>query len=290
MPRPSIARKAGAVPTIDADWKSAMARLKGRSASKLRGPRSGFDLLDSKLRGIHGVSVLGGMPGVGKTTLALQIASQTAELEGTAVLWASAEMHRHDVLERLAARMAFEQDSSTTDFKALKQRFAKVGAMVAVDDGRTAPLDLCRSTRKLMKQTSADHGLLVVDSLQAVVMRHGGADGTDSMKLSIDGTLDDMYQAAYRGGFAVLLISHVPKGMENRGGVFGYSGSGGIDYLADTTLQLVDPLQEDGDDEPDPTPPESVMRELRVIKQRFGSPCRIDLEFLPAEHRFKEQA
>lgn len=81
----------------------------------------------------------------------------------------------------------------------------------------------------------------------------------------------------------------MPKGVEEPRGAFGFSGSGGIDYLVDSTLQLVDAGPSGGKGARGKVGEEKVERELHLIKNRFGRPGTIHFDFYPAEHRFEEQ-
>jgi replicative DNA helicase len=262
------------VRTIDLDWEAVERRRDRRASGELRGLRTGLGALDDALCGLHGLTVLGGAPGVGKTTLALQLAAKVVELNDVPVHWATWEMWRSDVIERLHAQLAVGASG------AHRERFRAVGRLVSVHH-RNGDLQGARASMvALMSQRGASTGLLVVDSLQALITRTS-APGTENPKQAIDRLLMEAAELAHGDGFAVLFISHVPKGAEGRAATFTFSGSGGIDYLVDTTAQLVGPDAEDGDT--------VVDRDLHIIKTRFGRPTVVSMDFHLGEHRFEVQ-
>ena len=183
-------------------------------------------------------------------------------------------MKRPDIVERLHARLAF--GSAGTH----RERFRAVGKRISVSH-RDGDLKGARDSMvALMRQQGASKGLLVVDSLHGLV-NMACPHFAENQKPAIDRTLMEAADLAYADGFAVLFISHVPKGAEGRAATFTFSGSGGIDYLVDTTMQFGGPDVEDGDT--------VVDRELHVIKARFGRPTVVSLEFYLGEHRFEVQ-
>jgi replicative DNA helicase len=73
-----------------------------QNAGKLLGVPTGFGDLDSLINGIRGITVLAGLPSMGKTTLALNIA-QNAAAKDYPVLLFSLEMDKEELTEKMVA-------------------------------------------------------------------------------------------------------------------------------------------------------------------------------------------
>lgn len=88
--------------------------------------KTGFDKLDSKLGGgmYPGLYVLGSIPSLGKTALALQLADRIAE-QGQSVLFFSLEMSRYEMICRSLTRELYEQEQNKeiTTGNVLKSRY-----------------------------------------------------------------------------------------------------------------------------------------------------------------------
>jgi KaiC/GvpD/RAD55 family RecA-like ATPase len=70
----------------------------GDGSRKYEGLESGLGLIDDLIGGLHRFVLMAGMGGVGKSTLAIQMAMGVAEKENVPVIYYSFEMGRHDVL------------------------------------------------------------------------------------------------------------------------------------------------------------------------------------------------
>jgi len=77
----------------------------GDGSREYLGIRTGFNKLDKWSRGLRGMIILGGEPGKGKTTLALQLAYGACEL-GTPVVFYSLEMPRELIFTKILNRLA----------------------------------------------------------------------------------------------------------------------------------------------------------------------------------------
>lgn len=276
VPRESRVIDPWRVETVADFYKEAWDDADAHASGRLRGVSTGFPRLDGALSGLHDVTVLGGLPGIGKTTLAFQIGWQAAE-QGAAVIYVSAEMHAADLRARLVAMLRAQSGA------AAKREFKSVGRRVAILDGPSASVeDAKKEMAALKKQVRSKRGLVVIDSLQALALaRRTHRRERDEMKGVIDREMAQVRETAHKGGFAALVISHMPKGTQGRVEQFTFSGSGGIDYGADVTALLVaDEGEEEG--------ATRVGRRVEFLKNRFGSLASLRFTFYPAEHRYEE--
>lgn len=80
-----IGQIAGKVPTAKDDWAEFSEQLCAGHGSEFLGLKTGLGPLNKATLGLRGLSVLGGIPGQGKSSLALQLATDIARIEGVPV-------------------------------------------------------------------------------------------------------------------------------------------------------------------------------------------------------------
>ena len=80
--------------------------------TQVKKTRTGFDKLDNLLNGglPNGLITLGAIPSLGKTTFALQVADNMANMENTKVLFFSLEMSRFDIISKSLSRLSYLAD------------------------------------------------------------------------------------------------------------------------------------------------------------------------------------
>lgn len=167
--------------------------------------RTGFSELDTVLGGgivAGGVVLLAGQPGIGKSTLLLQIASRVAGSD--AVLYASGEESASQVKLR-AQRLGADGDD--------KLSFV---ASTSADDVAATIRD-------------GNHKLVIVDSIQTLSLADiSSAPGTVSQ---ITNSANVVIRAAKEAGAAVILVGHVTK----EGSI---AGPKVLEHLVDVVLQF----------------------------------------------------
>jgi DNA repair protein RadA/Sms len=148
------------------------------------------------------VILLGGEPGVGKSTLLLQLAGSLAD-SGAPVLVASAEESAEQVAMR-AARLGVEHD----------------GIALVADDDIDAVISLCDQVRPLV---------LVVDSIQT--MGVGEISAAPGGVAQVRESAARLVRLAKTTGVAVVLVGHVTK----EGGL---AGPKMLEHMVDVVLYL----------------------------------------------------
>jgi len=165
---------------------------------------AGFGVADRVLGGglVPGsVILLGGEPGIGKSTLLLQIAAAVQQA-GRSVLYASGEESREQVrlrAERIGRGASSLPFLATSDLEEI---------LVAAEAARPA--------------------LLCIDSIQTVTIDEGGAPGGVSQVRACAARAQEF---AKRSGTAVVLIGHVTKGG-------GLAGPRALEHLVDVVLHF----------------------------------------------------
>lgn len=149
-----------------------------------------------------GVILIAGQPGIGKSTLLMQISAHVAKK--SPVLYISGEESAQQVAMR-ASRLG-----------ASKEEFLQFASSTSADDIAATIRD-------------AKHGLIIVDSIQTLAMAEiSSAPGTVSQ---ITNSSNLIIQAAKKSGAAVILVGHITK----EGGI---AGPKTLEHLVDVVLNF----------------------------------------------------
>ena len=271
-----------------------------KNASGITGTATGFVDLDNQLTGLHGgeLIVLAARPGIGKTSLAMNIAIHVALKENRAAAVFSLEMPAVQLLTRMLATHA------RVDMKKLRggrltpgdeeriQQGANelYGCKLYIDDtGGLSGFDLRAKARRL-KQKEPSLGLIVIDYLQ--LMHQKGK--VESRQLEVSEISRGLKQLAKELDVPIIALSQLNRKVEERKGgkpmLSDLRESGAIEQDADVVM-FIHREDEEGD-EGGPPPPQraSMPCELIVAKQRNGPVGSIDLIFLAEYTRFESRA
>ena len=272
-----------------------------KSTSGITGTATGFVDLDNQLTGLHGgeLIVLAARPGIGKTSLAMNIALHVAGPENRAAAVFSLEMPSAQLVMRMLATHA------RIDMKKLRggrlspadEERIQTGAAelfnlkVFVDDsGGLSSFDLRAKARRL-KQKEPSLGLIVIDYLQ--LMHQKGK--VESRQLEVSEISRGLKQLAKELDVPIIALSQLNRKVEERKGgkpmLSDLRESGAIEQDADVVM-FIHREEEEG---ADGAPPASNGRtaipcELIVAKQRNGPVGSIDLVFMAEYTRFESRA
>lgn len=271
------------------------------SSSGITGIPTGYVDLDLQLTGLHGgeLIVLAARPGIGKTSLAMNIAMNIAMKENKAVGIFSLEMPADQLLMRLLA------SQGRVDMKKLRggrlspsdeERFQEVAgqlynAPLYIDDtGALSPFDLRAKARRL-KQKNGDLGLIVIDYLQ--LMHQKGK--VESRQLEVSEISRSLKAMAKELSVPIMALSQLNRKVEERKGgkpmLSDLRESGAIEQDADVVM-FIHREEESGGEEGGGEAPArgAIPVELIVAKQRNGPVGSIDLVFLAEYTRFESRA
>ncbi|MEW6430470.1 MAG: replicative DNA helicase [Myxococcota bacterium] len=273
-----------------------------QSSSGITGTATGFIDLDNQLTGLHGgeLIILAARPGIGKTSLAMNIAIHVALHEKLPVAIFSLEMPSVQLLTRMLATHA------RIDMKKLRggrlarneeERISEAanelyGLKMYIDDsGGLSSFDLRAKARRL-KQKEGQIGLIVIDYLQ--LMHQKGK--VESRQLEVAEISRALKQLAKELDTPILALSQLNRKVEERKGgkpmLSDLRESGAIEQDADVVLFIHRDEEGDGEGgEPSSQPYRSAIPvELIVAKQRNGPVGSIDLVFLAELTRFESRA
>lgn len=230
----SPAKPRGTAVPAAANRPQSLAGVQGEEGRRLT---TGMPELDALLGGglaPGGALLVAGEPGVGKSTLLLQLAGGAAR-SGARVLYASGE----ESAARLKSR-AERLGLSARELESLGERLAVLASCEAAD-----VLDVLGAMEP--------PGLVIVDSVQTLraPMVDGGAGGTAGSPSQVRAVAALLQEAARDAGAALVLVGHVTK----EGAI---AGPKLLEHMVDTVVFL-----ESTDDG-------GRHRLLRVIKNRYG--------------------
>jgi replicative DNA helicase len=225
----------------------AQAAYEARQAGHPRGPVTGLSALDEALGGFlaPGLHVLQAAPGAGKTAMGLQIASSCSF---PAVI-VSVEMPTLELFRRLIARntRTFLGKLKSGELPAKEiERLALATAeklpQLALMDGTRgfASAEIIKDAAIGLRDTfKAQNTLIVVDSLHVWAKSgRGAAGGALTDYDALNGALIVAAEIAAASSCPLLLIAHRNRAGQKDGGMHASKGTGDIEYLAESLIDL----------------------------------------------------
>lgn len=214
------------------------------------GLSTGIGALDDLLQGgLHPgqLVVIGGRPGHGKTTLALQIALRAAR-DGAGTAFFSLEMQEDEMVRRSLAhlvnnhRLALRlRNRSAEDWNALAQARSEFAALPLHIDDRKRPTVGQIGLRLRAIQRRMKLGLVVVDYLGLMAPPLGMERANQSAQL--EATTSTLKAMAGDLGVPIVLAAQLNRGVEaredKRPTASDFRGSGGVEQDADVALLVV---------------------------------------------------
>jgi replicative DNA helicase len=259
--------------------------------SPVTGIETGFTELDKMSAGLHAADliIVAARPGLGKTSLCLNIAQHAAIKRGQTVGIFSLEMSREQLVKRLLCAEA-EVDSHKVNTGYLnKEDWSRLGRAAAglsqtkifIDDSAGISIVEMRSKARRLKH---EHGLdlLIVDYLQ---LMSGATQRYENRTQEISQISRGLKALAKELSVPVVAISQLNRAVESRGRdhrpqLSDLRESGSIEQDADLVLFIYrEELQ-------NPTEENSGIAEIIVSKQRNGPTGKFELAFIKQFTKF----
>lgn len=214
---------------------------------ELRGIPTGFRDLDKMLAGLQrsDLIILAARPSVGKTTLALDIARQTATKHNMSVGIFSLEMSASQLTQRMLAaesqvsawNLRTGNISSDREFSVISEALDRLAkAKIYIDDKAANTIVSMRSVaRRWMSEYGLD--MIIVDYLQLMA----STKDYDSMVNQVTEISRSLKQLARELNVPVLALSQLSRAVEARGGrprLSDLRDSGSIEQDADVVMFL----------------------------------------------------
>lgn len=263
----------------------------------MMGVPTGFAALDNGISGLNpGLTLLGGGPGKGKTTLAAQIAARVAEADP--VVYVTFENSPQDLLLKMVAARAGLNDQSLkrgmqdlAPFHRAAEAFAPVAARLVIVSGtsRTTLAGFRELAREAMHRHGADRCLLVADYLQTWAKSSAEFAGRASVRERVEALGVGLREVALELNSPVLALTSLNRAQggygnqdEERASLDALKESGDLEYAADVVLMLT------GSKRPSTDSRKAVT--LHVLKNRQGSNGQqCNLTFRPARGTFEDE-
>lgn len=270
-----------------------------KASTGITGLSTGFLDLDNQLTGLHPgeLIILAARPGIGKTSLAMNIGLHVALKENKAVGVFSLEMPSVQLVSRLLATSARVDMKKLRggrltphDEEKIQEAAAPLfNAPIYIDDsGSLSSFDLRAKARRL-KQKDPSLSLIVIDYLQ--LMHQKGR--VESRQLEVSEISRALKSLAKELGVPIIALSQLNRKVEERKDgkpmLSDLRESGAIEQDADVVMFIHrdDGGEEDGGAQNFKT---TIPVELIIAKQRNGPVGSIDLVFLSEYTRFESRA
>ncbi len=247
------------------------------------GVATGFHLLDTMLGGLQpsDLIVLAARPGMGKTSLALNIALHAAKHNGAQIAFFSLEMSREQLVQRLLAQEAHLDSQQLRmgrlyheDEWARLEQAAEIlrTCRIYIDDtAALSPFELRTKARRLHAEYGLD--MIVVDYMQ---LMHGGRRSENRVQ-EISFISRTMKQLARELRVPVMALSQLSRQVENRADkhpqLSDLRESGSIEQDADLVLFIYREGKYNKESD------RAHIAEIVVAKHRNGPTGSVDLFF-----------
>ncbi|NBV77375.1 replicative DNA helicase [bacterium] len=259
----------------------------------MRGVPTGFKELDTMLSGFQksDLIILAARPSMGKTSLALDIARQTAVNHKTAVGIFSLEMSSQQLVDRMLSaqsgvnswRLRTGRVKEADDFERLQMGMASLSeAPIYIDDKASSSVLTMRSVARRLK-TEKDLGLIIIDYLQLIIPTHSRA--SDSMVQQVTEISRALKGMARELDVPVLALSQLSRAVEQRGGkprLSDLRDSGSIEQDADVVMFIHREDMSGNRTENEKT----GITEVLIEKHRNGPVGKVELKFNEATASF----
>jgi replicative DNA helicase len=247
-----------------------------KSGGGIRGVPTGFSDLDDALAGLQqsNLIILAARPGVGKTSLAMNIAQYVAVEIKRPVGFFSLEMSREELVDRLLVAQADIDAWRLKTGKLSEDDFTKLSNAMGVlaeaplyidDTPALSILEMRTKARRLQVETGVD--LIVVDYLQLARSRQ-----LENRVQEVSEISQGLKNLARELKVPVMALSQLSRAVETRGGkkpqLADLRESGSIEQDADVVMFL---WREDDEN------PENIM--LDIAKHRNGPLKSVPLRF-----------
>jgi replicative DNA helicase len=284
------------VPQVLADAESRR-RQREETGSAVLGVTTGLTQLDHILGGLsEGLYLLAGPPGMGKTTLALQVAAAaTKDVPVVVVTFEHAPANL--TLKLLCGRAGVNLRDVQRGYADLAQlrhaaeAWAPVAQRLAVVEGSSqlTVAQVRAQARRAMRQHQAERCLVVVDYLQVWAKVAEDLRGNFSVRERVDMLGGLLRELALGLRSPVLALASQNRSAGNYGSGKGSAAldslkeSGDLEYAADVVLFLTEAQEHRA------TPPARAV-ELTVAKNRHGDTGKVGLIFRPDLGTMREEA
>lgn len=254
-----------------------------------------------------GLYVIGAEPGMGKTTLCLQLADNFAKA-GNHVAYFSLEMSESELIKKSFSRMSYldnicsqkydyneigkiihdkEEDSIKLKDEYLKSIYPRLNIITPTDRKKNICVDNLKATFVNYWYTHRLRPIVIIDYLQLLKVTDG--DESDGVRLDTSIIINVLKDLSKQYQVPVFVISALNRASystnrKNKDEMIGldcFKETGGIEYTADCLMVLTN---NDSFDE------EEIDVDINILKNKYGPKnVKIPFTFIPKYNCFKEK-
>ena len=265
-----------------------------RSDNEFPGLSTGLHDLDRKINGLNKSDLLliAARPGMGKTSLALNIALDVAKKSAKTVAFFSLEMSREQLAMRLLSNESFVDNQKLLTGRLTEEEWTKIGIAssalsqtdIRVDDNPS--ISVAEMNAKCRRLDNL--GLVLIDYLQLMTSAGNGQTSNNANRVQV---VSDISRAlkimAKELNVPVICLSQLSRANESRTDkrpmLSDLRESGAIEQDADEVLFIY------RDDYYHPDTPEKNVAEIIVAKNRHGETGTVKLQWLPQFTTFSDR-
>ena len=265
-----------------------------RSENEFPGVSTGLRDLDKKINGLNksDLVLIAARPGMGKTSIALNIALAAAKKTAKTVAFFSLEMSREQLAMRLLSNESFVDNQKLVTGKLSEEEWTKIGIAssalsqtdIRVDDNPT--ISVAEMNAKCRRLDNL--GLVLIDYLQLMTSAGTGQTSNNANRVQV---VSDISRAlkimAKELNVPVVCLSQLSRANESRTDkrpmLSDLRESGAIEQDADEVMFIY------RDDYYNPNSEEKNVAEIIVAKNRHGETGTVKLQWLPQFTTFADR-
>ena len=265
--------------------------------SAYKGIPTGFRRLDQITHGLQAgaLIVLAARPGMGKTSLAMNIVEHAAFNADKTCAVFSLEMPRAEIVQRLlcshakvSMSKALSGSLSTSDWKRLMRsadKLKKSNNVFIDDSSRITPGEIISKCRRL-KTTRGGVDMVMIDYIQLMSSGDSTTAGSENRQQEIASITRDLKIMAKELGVPVIALSQLRRIQSKEPQLSDLRESGAIEQDADIVMFINRQDQTATQEELDTGKVVKGASELHIAKHRAGEQGRIPLKFIGEYTKF----
>ena len=267
------------------DVMSQLAELSARGGKSVPGLSTGLSAVDAKINGMNksDLLLLAARPGMGKTSMALNVALSAARESGKTVAIFSLEMSREQLVTRLIAAEGLVENTRLTTGNLREsdwQRIAEAASNLSRMDIRIDDNPLLTAADMNAKCRRLDNlGLVVIDYLQLMTSAGGKGYSGENRQQAVSDISRMLKIMAKELQVPVLCLSQLSRANEKRDNkrpmLSDLRESGAIEQDADIVMFLYRDDYYNADTE------KRNVAECIVAKNRHGETGKVELRWMP---------
>ena len=261
-----------------------------------KGVPTGFKRLDKMTNGLQAgaLIVLAARPGMGKTSLAMNLVEHAALRAGKTCAVFSLEMPRQEIVQRLicayanvSLKNALSGELSAKEWKKLMLAGDQLKkSNIFIDDSsRVTPAEILSKCRRL-KTTAGGVDLIMIDYIQLMSSGDSKMAGAENRQQEVASITRDLKIMAKELGVPVIALSQLRRITSNEPQLSDLRESGAIEQDADIVMFISRPDQFAS---PEDIASGKVVKgsaELILAKHRAGEQGRVSLKFIGEYTKF----